>query len=179
MFTALILWLSGGAIYLWLATLVFFRCTFLPVSAEDLTPDYWISMGAAAISALAGATLLEQSALSPIIAESESFVRGLTLLFWAVASWWIPMLIVLGIWRHLICGVPLSYDPLCWGGVFPLGMYSVCTYELAKILGISFLMPLSDVFMIVAVIGWIAALVGLVDSRLNSWHRHDPGTDRP
>jgi hypothetical protein len=39
MFAALILWLSGGAISLWLATLVFFRCTFLPMSAEDITPD--------------------------------------------------------------------------------------------------------------------------------------------
>jgi tellurite resistance protein TehA-like permease len=179
MFTALILWLGAGAIYLWLATLIFFRYMFLPMSAEDLTPHHWINMGAAAISVLAGTTLLGQSGLSPIVAELEPFVKGLTLLFYAIATWWIPMLVALGIWRHLICGVPLSYDPLCWGGVFPLGMYSVCTYKLVEILGISFLMPLSNVFMIVAVGGWIVAFAGLVDSRLNSWHGHDPETDPP
>jgi tellurite resistance protein TehA-like permease len=178
MFTALILWLGGGAIYLWLATLIFFRYMFLPTSAEDLTPHLWINMGAAAISVLAGTTLLDQSGLSPIVSELEPFVKGLTLLFWAVASWWIPMLVALGIWRHFVCGVPLSYDPLCWGGVFPLGMYSVCTYELAQTLGISLLMPLSNLFMIAAVGGWMAAVAGLVDSRLNSWQGHDPETDR-
>jgi tellurite resistance protein TehA-like permease len=178
MFAALILWLSGGALYLWLATLIFFRCTFLPMSAADLTPPYWINMGAVAISTLAGTTLLGQSALSPIVADLEPFVKGLTLFFWSVASWWIPMLLVLGAWRHLICGVPLSYDPLYWGGVFPLGMYSVCTYRLAKILDASFLMPVSYAFMIVAVAAWMATFVGLVDSRLNSRYAHDPGIDR-
>jgi tellurite resistance protein TehA-like permease len=179
MFMALIFWLGGAAIYLWLATLIFLRYMFLPMSAEDLTPHRWINMGAAAISVLAGTTLLGQSGLSPLIAELGPFVKGLTLLFYAVASWWIPMLVALAIWRHRICGVPLSYDPLCWGGVFPLGMYSVCTYKLAEILDISFLMPLSNVFMVVAVGGWLAAFAGLIDSHLNSRHGHDPETDRP
>jgi tellurite resistance protein TehA-like permease len=179
MFTALILWLGGGAIYLWLATLIFFRYMFLPTSAEDLTPHLWINMGAAAISVLAGSTLLGHSGLSPVVSELQPFVKGLTLLFFAVATWWIPMLVALGVWRHLVCGVPLSYDPLYWGGVFPLGMYSVSTYKLVEILGSSFLMPLSNVFMIAAVGAWIAAFVGLVDSRLNSRHGHDSETDRP
>jgi tellurite resistance protein TehA-like permease len=136
-------------------------------------------MGAAAISVLAGSTLLGQSGLSPVVSELQPFVKGLTLLFFAVATWWIPMLVALGVWRHLVCGVPLSYDPLYWGGVFPLGMYSVSTYKLVEILGSSFLMPLSNVFMIAAVGAWIAAFVGLVDSRLNSRHGHDSETDRP
>jgi tellurite resistance protein TehA-like permease len=124
MFMALILWLSGGALYLWLTTLIFFRCTFLSMSAEDFTPLYWINMGSAAISTLAGAVILEQSSLSPVVAGLEPFVKGLTLFFWSVGSWWIPLLAVLGVRRHLICGVPFTYDALYWGGVFPLGMYS-------------------------------------------------------
>jgi hypothetical protein len=28
------------------------------------------------------------------------------------------MLLVLGVWRYLICGVPLAYDPLYWGASF-------------------------------------------------------------
>lgn len=167
MFTALVLWLGGGALYLWLMTLIFFRYTFLPMAPEDLTPPYWINMGAVAISTLAGATLLNQSALSPIVGELASFVRGFTLFFWAIGSWWIPMLVVLGIWRYLIRGVPLAYDPLYWGGVFPLGMYSVCTSQLAHILNAPFLMPLSASFMVISVAAWTATFVGLIDSRLN------------
>src|SRR5262249_16060509 len=90
-----------------------------------------------------------------------------TLLFWAVATWWIPMLLVLGVWRYLIYGVPLAYHPLYWGGVFPLGMYSVATYHLAKIVAAPFLLPLSKLFMVIAVLAWAATFAGLVDRRLN------------
>jgi tellurite resistance protein TehA-like permease len=174
MFAALVLWLGGGALYLWLMTLIFFRYTFLPMSPEDLTPPYWINMGAVAISTLAGATLLGQVTRSPIVVELVPFIKGLTLFFWAIGSWWIPMLLVLGVWRYLIRGVPFTYDPLYWGGVFPLGMYSVCTYHLAQILDAPYLMPLSEAFMIIAVVAWTTTFVGLVDSFLMPWRTVNP-----
>jgi tellurite resistance protein TehA-like permease len=171
MFAALILWLGGGALYMWLMTFIFFRYTFLRMSAEDLTPPYWINMGAVAISTLAGATLLRGAALSPTVVEVAPFVKGFTLFFWAIGSWWIPILLVLGVWRYVIRGVPFAYDPLYWGGVFPLGMYSVCTYRLAEVLGASYLMPLSFAFMLLGLAGWLATFVGLIDSRLRAYRR--------
>lgn len=168
MFVALALWLGGGALYLWLITLIFLRYTFLRMLPEDLTPPYWINMGAVAISTLTGATLLEHDALSLIVSGLAPFIKGLTLFFWAVGSWWIPMLLVLDVWRYLIRGVPFAYDPLYWGGVFPLGMFSVCTYHLAKVLDAPFLMPLSFAFMIIAAVAWGATFIGLVDSRFNA-----------
>ena len=48
-------------LYLWLITLIFYRCIFLPMSASELTPAYWIDMGAMSIATLAGASLLQQS----------------------------------------------------------------------------------------------------------------------
>jgi tellurite resistance protein TehA-like permease len=168
MFAALVLWLGGGALYLWLMTLIFFRYTFLPMAPEDLTPPYWINMGAVAISTLAGTGLLEHAALSPTVASLVPFVEGLTLFFWAIGSWWIPMLVVLGVWRYLIRGVAFAYDPLYWGGVFPLGMYSVATGHLATDAAAPFLMPLSKAFMVIAVVAWIATFVGMADSLLNN-----------
>jgi len=174
MFVALVLWLGGGALYMWLMTLIFFRYTFEQMSPEDLTPPYWINMGAVAISTLAGATLLEQAALSPVVTKVTPFIEGLTLFYWAIGSWWIPMLLVLGVWRYLIRGVPFTYDPLYWGGVFPLGMYSVCTYRLAQIFDAPFLMPLSQAFMFVSVAAWAVTFAGLADSFLNTASRAHP-----
>jgi tellurite resistance protein TehA-like permease len=168
MFAALVLWLGGGALYLWLMTLIFFRYTFLPMAPEDLTPPYWINMGAVAISTLAGTALLEYRAMSPTVAALVPFVEGLTLFFWAIGSWWIPMLVVLGVWRYLIRGVAFAYDPLYWGGVFPLGMYSVATGHLAKDAAAPFLMSLSKTFMAIAVVAWTATFVGMVDSLLSN-----------
>jgi len=53
------------------------------------------------------------------------------------------------------------------GSVFPLGMHFVSTYHLAKILAATFLLPLSHLFMVVAVLAWGATFAGLVDSRIN------------
>jgi hypothetical protein len=32
-------------------------------------------------------------------------VKALTLASWAIATWWIPLLAVLGVWRYLISGL--------------------------------------------------------------------------
>lgn len=165
-FVSLVLWLGGGALYLWIMTLIFFRYTFLPMQPTDLTPPYWINMGAVAISALAGTTLIEHASLSPIVSDILPFIKGFTLFFWSIGSWWIPMLLFLGVWRHFLRSVPLKYDPLYWGAVFPLGMYSVSTYHLAAVLDARFLSPLSTLFLGIAAIAWTVTFVGLIDSLL-------------
>lgn len=166
-FAALIMWLGGGALYLWIMTLIFFRYTFVHMAPEDLTPPYWINMGAVAISTLAGALIVEHALLSPIVSDILPFAKGFVLFFWAIASWWIPMLVVLGVWRYLIAGVPFIYDPLYWGGVFPLGMYSVCTFHLSRAIEVPFVMPLSKLFMLLAAAAWIATFIGFLDSQVN------------
>jgi tellurite resistance protein TehA-like permease len=155
-------------------TLIFFRYTFLPMQPTDLTPPYWVNMGAVAISALAGATFTEHAELSPIVSDILPFIKGFTLFFWSIGSWWIPMLLFLSLWRHFLRSVSLKYDPLYWGAVFPLGMYSVSTYHLSSVLNAPFLMPLATGFLCIAAVAWTAAFAGLIDSLLD-WLR----TDRP
>jgi hypothetical protein len=43
----------------------------------------------------------------------------------------------------------------------------VSTYHLSKIVNVPPLLPLSQLFMVAAVIAWVVTLAGLVDSRLN------------
>ncbi len=162
LFVALTFWLVGSMLYLWLIALIFHRILFLPLSARELTPPYWINMGAMAISTLAGARLVGQAGASALLTELLPFLKGLTLLFWATATWWIPMLLVLGIWRHGQQRVPLAYDHGYWALVFPLGMYTVCTQVLSRVLGLPFLEPIPAVFVWVSVAAWGVTLAGLV-----------------
>ncbi|MFZ2875042.1 MAG: tellurite resistance/C4-dicarboxylate transporter family protein, partial [Phycisphaerales bacterium] len=161
LFVALVMWLGGAMLYVWIIALIFYRYMFFPFKPSDLAPPYWINMGAMAISTLAGATLLLAGKESPVIQGLLPFVRGATLLFWATATWWIPMLLILGVWRHIIKKFPLRYDPLYWGAVFPLGMYSVATARMNAAMDLPILGHVPAVAFYAAIAAWTLAAIGL------------------
>jgi len=164
---ALAFWLVGSMIYLWIISQIFNRILFLPLATNDLTPPYWINMGAMAIATLAGARLLGLAGASPLLAELLPFLKGMTLLFWSTATWWIPILLALGAWLHLIRRLPLTYDHGYWTAVFPLGMYTVCTRVLGEVLPLPVLAPIAHGFVWVALAAWVAAFAGLIHQVLS------------
>ncbi|HET7360708.1 MAG TPA: tellurite resistance/C4-dicarboxylate transporter family protein [Salinimicrobium sp.] len=167
LFLALCLFLLGCIFYLYIMSLIIYRISFFSLNATELGAPYWINMGATAISTLAGSMLILHTKNFHFIVDILAFLRGFTLFFWAAGTWWIPLLIILGIWRHLIQKepVPISaqgYDPTYWAMVFPLGMYTVCTFRLSEALEIPFLKTIPEVFIYAAIFAWIAVIVGFL-----------------
>lgn len=160
------LWLAGGMLYVWMISLIFYRYMFFRFSPADLMPPYWINMGAVAISVVAGAALSDAARGSALLQGLLPFLNGLTLMFWATATWWIPMLLLLGLWRHGGASrIPFVYDPLYWGLVFPLGMYSLATYRVGQVFALPFLWWLARAFAVVALCAWLLTFLGMA-SRL-------------
>ncbi len=145
---------SGYVLYFVVVTVVAYRLLDGPVRPDDWTGPYWITMGAAAITTLAGATLGPRLGTVPGWEPYVPVVVGATFLAWAIASWWIPLLLVLDAWAFLADGIdgrppawvavlPWSrlafgdrlhaYAPTAWGRVFPMGMYTASTLNLAGI----------------------------------------------
>ncbi len=160
-FFALSMWLWGGMLYIWMMSLIFYRYTFFPFHPGDLSPPYWINMGAMAISTLAGSLLSINAVDAPFLLSLQPFIKGFTVFYWATGTWWIPMLLVLGVWRYIYKRFPLRYDPLYWGGVFPLGMYATSTLEMARAMDFGFLDLVPKLLFAVALIAWLIAFTGV------------------
>lgn len=160
-FFSFAMWLWGGMLYIWMISLIFYRYTFFKFNPGDLTPPYWINMGAMAISTLTGSLLILNSHHAPFLQSLLPFLKGFTVFYWATGTWWIPMLLILGVWRHIYRRFPLKYDPLYWGAVFPLGMYAACTHRMIEALGFDFLNLLPELFLYVALAAWATVFVGL------------------
>jgi tellurite resistance protein TehA-like permease len=119
-------------------------------------------MGATAITVLAGARILGLSPVLPVVRATTTVVEGFSFVLWAFGTWWIPLLVVLGLWRHLRRHWPLTYEPTLWSVVFPLGMYSVATWSFGKVAHLGFMAPISRFMLWVAVAAWLAVALALV-----------------
>ncbi|HKO60388.1 MAG TPA: tellurite resistance/C4-dicarboxylate transporter family protein [Pyrinomonadaceae bacterium] len=162
LFFTLCMFLLGCMHYLLLITLIFYRFTFVNLSTAALTPPYWINMGSVAITTLAGARLMLAAPEWAFLGEILPFLKGFTLFFWAAGTWWIPLLFILGFWRHVYKRFPLVYDPQYWGMVFPLGMYTVCTFQLAKAINFEPLLIIPRFFVFIAMAAWLIVFAGLL-----------------
>lgn len=159
--TTLAAFTLGLVLYLIVMTMLFLRWTFYPLGPDELQPPSWIAAGAVAITVLAGANLLGIRQAYPRIDRLGPFLEGMVILAWATATFWFPVMIAIGIWRHLVKRVPLRYHPAYWALVFPIGMYGAATYKMIAATGLTDLDLLPQLALAMALVAWTAAFVGL------------------
>jgi len=154
----------GIVLYLIVVTLLFLRWTFQPLQPTELEPPTWIAAGAVAITVLAGSNLLAAQRVSPRLERLAPFVEGMVILAWSTATFWFPVMIAIGIWRHLVRRVPLRYHPAYWSLVFPIGMYGAATYRMIATTGLDAIDVVPQLTLCAALIAWTATFVGMAVS---------------
>jgi tellurite resistance protein TehA-like permease len=158
------LWGVGLGLYGIFITLFSYRIFFFDVGTEDMTPLLWVVMGAAAISVNAGSTLILTNSGVPFLLSMRPFIDGVTLTLWAWATWWIPLLVLFGIWKHGVRRMPLRYTPMLWSLVFPLGMYALASLRLSLAAEFAPLRIVAEAMVWLALAAWAATAFGLVRS---------------
>ncbi len=126
---AVLCWSVGVVLYAGVAICVAARLLLYPLLPGELTPPYWVAMGATAITTVAGARIVEM-ADAPMVAVTRGLIAGSSVVFWAFGTWLIPPLVAAGWWRHVTHHVPLRYEGAWWSIVFPLGMYAAAAHDL-------------------------------------------------
>jgi tellurite resistance protein TehA-like permease len=165
-FAGLAFFTLGIVLYLIVMTMIFLRWTFYELDPTEADPPAWIAAGAVAITVLAGSNLLVAG--SPRVDRVASFVEGSVLLAWATATFWFPLMVAIGIWRHLVRRLPLRYHPSYWALVFPLGMYSVATFRMRAAVDLDALEWLPKVAFGVALAAWLLTALGLAHEGLRA-----------
>jgi tellurite resistance protein TehA-like permease len=106
-------------------------------------------------------------------------------LAWSTATFWFPLMIAIGVWRHVVNRLPLSYHPSFWALVFPVGMYAVATFRMRLAIGLGPLPALPTVALVLALLAWTATFAGLVHHcarllrRAGRGSLEQPGQARP
>ncbi len=160
---AVAFWSVGVVLYLLIAGLMLAGLLHFPVEAATLTPAYWVFMGATAISVLAGARVLILPA-DPLRVAVRPLVAGVSVVLWAFGTWLVPLLIGLGVWRHLLRRVRLRYEPGLWSMVFPLGMYCAASHALGAALAVPWLVTVARDGTWIAFTVWVVVFLAMLAS---------------
>ncbi len=158
---AVMSWSVGVFLYAATAMIVTLRLMLYRFGPEELTPPYWVAMGALAITVLAGARIVEM-ADAPMVAVTRDLIAGLSVVFWAFATWLIPVLLAAGWWRHGFRHVPLRYEPALWSIVFPLGMYAVAGIYLGEANRLPLVAAVGGAELWVALAAWLTVAAAMM-----------------
>lgn len=154
----------GVVLYLIVMTLLFLRWVFVESPPDEDDPPSWIAAGAMATTALAGARLMALDGTYPLLTRVTPFIEGLALVGWSMATFWLPLMVAVQVWRHGVHRLPWRFSPSMWSMVYPVAVYGIATYALANVTGLDVLDPLPPIFLILALVGTVLVGQGMFRS---------------
>ncbi|WP_261796011.1 tellurite resistance/C4-dicarboxylate transporter family protein [Mobilicoccus massiliensis] len=160
---AVLAWSVGLVLYAACAVFVSLRLLLYPLEPNELNPPYWVSMGAIAITVVAGARIVEMHS-APIVDATRELIAGMAVVLWSFATWLVPVLVAVGIWRHWVHRIPLTYEAGLWSIVFPFGMYAVAGMYLGQADGLPLTSFVGRSWFWVALAVWSIVFVAMVTS---------------
>ncbi len=163
------MWIAGGFAYVIVGYLLARRAAEPGFGLADITPDWWIVMGAPAIWCAAAVTV---TGAQPGTAGAVAAIVA-----WGLAS---LMLVVIGTADALRARrFGMRFTPERWTMVFPLGMYSVASWTLGHSLHAGGLREFGHLWLAVAFAAWGAVAYGELRHLLIGDGRVGPTATRP
>ena len=154
---ALVAWSAGAALYPVITALVIARLRAVGLAPDDLVAPYWVTMGAASITAVA-ATQILPVARAAALTGFRPVLTGLALVFWSVATGLIPPLAVLAAARRRPGPARKGFRRELWMIVFPAGMYATASMRTGAVAGLPLIREAGTVE------AWVAASIWAVVS---------------
>ncbi len=155
---AVIAWAGGVVAYPALALPIVVRLHRRGWHAVDLTPDHWILMGALAICTVAAATLATSTTGTASVGGERWVVAAAAWATWACASALYLVLAAVTIRRSLVSVAAQQWNIHWWASVFPIGMYSACTFTILRLSDLNAQRDLAAVTFWLALAGWALAI---------------------
>lgn len=164
----LFMFLLGCSLYMIIITLIFYRLVFLTLDNEETDHTYWIDTGAAALSVISGLTFIEKAPSLDTFNGLLPFVKGAVLMLWITATWWIPIILVIEVWRYFVKKVEIKYSPVQWSMIFAIGTYSLATMKTGQFISMPVISAAGRVFLYISLILWLLTFSGLIRSLLKN-----------
>ena len=141
------LWSIGAWLYLILSSIIFLRLFFCKFSDITTISPYWMNIGAAGATALAGVSLYQhiQIAGGPFL-DLLPFLKGMSLFFWSIGLWWLPFLLILAVVKQKFRTGELVFTVGYWEIVLTLGLYATGTGQLSHVFEGQYLPLISQCF---------------------------------
>jgi len=154
------LWSAGASLYLVFMVLIIMRLVFYQFGGNVSLSSYWMNAGAAALTALTGATLYQYvHAAGGPFADFLPFLKGISLFFWSAGLWWLPFLVILAIRKQAYSGEGMAFTEGYWEIAFALGLYTHSTIQLIELFKGQYLDVVSIGFFIACIGLWCFASV--------------------
>jgi tellurite resistance protein TehA-like permease len=160
---AVVVWAAGAALYPVVTALVVARLWVAGLAPGDPVAPYWVTMGAASITALSAAQLLEVIGAAGLVGFRPA-LTDLGLVFWSLATGLIPALTVLGAarWRRGLA--PRGFRRELWMIVFPAGMYATASMRIGSVARVPAVHDTGTAAVWIAVVVWAAVFTAMVVS---------------